>query len=309
MALIILLMLSEDEAFAKSIHEIVVPFQELNWYKERTLTNCTLGSLIFLVLTRTIHYNMSKLRDQYLHTNCIATLGNLANRLQNLHPYVCQRFMVLFQMLVKRCLSVGVDENFVVRGILKEILSVMSVTLGSNLNGNVQFVFSILHKKDSFLDLVEALKVQETVAKQADTKTPETGTSTMVTSANSVFEEDDVSEDDDEEELVSASSLLNNKGLKQCLALIEFYDKKIEDITKNDSMVMSAENVCGLIQRTLRVFPRSHFGNMSSNELKFSYMEEENPEEFFIPYVWHMTYSSCQIYWKPDAIRLFTLAM
>ena len=75
-------------------------------------------------------------------------------------------------------------------------------------------------------------------------------------------------------------------------------------------MVLSAENVCGLIQRTLRVFPRSHFtSKFSENELKFSYMEEENPEEFFIPYVWHMTYSICQIYWKPDAIRLFTLAM
>ena len=188
MALIILLMLSEDEAFSKSIHEISIAYQDLYWYKERTMTNCTLGSLMFLILTRTIHYNMNKLRDQYLHTNCIATLGNLANKLQNLHPYVCQRFMILFQNLVKRCLNCGEEEEgeslFVVRGILKEILSVVSVALTSNLNGNVQLVFAILHKKESFYDLRKVLLEQ--VAKEEKN---------MVTSINSensncVFEEE-----------------------------------------------------------------------------------------------------------------------
>ena len=40
-------------------------------------------------------------------------------------------------------------------------------------------------------------------------------------------------------------------------------------------------------------------------ELKFKYVEEEQPEEFFIPYVWSLVYKSSTLYWNPDHIQLF----
>lgn len=43
-------------------------------------------------------------------------------------------------------------------------------------------------------------------------------------------------------------------------------------------------------------------------ELKFKYVEEEQPEEFFIPYVWSLVYNSAvALYWNPHDIQLFTM--
>ncbi|PIO33090.1 hypothetical protein AB205_0153590 [Aquarana catesbeiana] len=43
-------------------------------------------------------------------------------------------------------------------------------------------------------------------------------------------------------------------------------------------------------------------------ELKFKYVEEEQPEEFFIPYVWSLVYNSgVGLYWNPQDIQLFTM--
>ena len=36
-------------------------------------------------------------------------------------------------------------------------------------------------------------------------------------------------------------------------------------------------------------------------ELKFRYVEEDQPEEFFIPYVWSMVHSTSTLHWKNDA--------
>ena len=38
-------------------------------------------------------------------------------------------------------------------------------------------------------------------------------------------------------------------------------------------------------------------------DLKFKYVEEEQPEDFFVPYVW--TLVSRRIYWNPKSIKLF----
>lgn len=57
---------------------------------------------------------------------------------------------------------------------------------------------------------------------------------------------------------------------------------------------------CAVINRlvSLQKFP----------ELKFKYVEEEQPEEFFIPYVWSLVYSSAAgLYWSPQDIQLFTM--
>ena len=121
MALIILMMLTEDESFTELVHKIKLKDGDISWFEDKKLKNCSLGSLILLVLVRTIQYNMSKLRDQYLHTNCIAALGNLATKLQLLHAYAAQKFMKLFQLFVKknRQKDMQDDEISVVRNVIK----------------------------------------------------------------------------------------------------------------------------------------------------------------------------------------------
>ena len=46
----------------------------------------------------------------------------------------------------------------------------------------------------------------------------------------------------------------------------------------------------------LQVFP----------ELKFRYVEEDQPEEFFIPYVWTMVFKASMLYWDNKKIQFST---
>ncbi|KAG5682839.1 hypothetical protein PVAND_012161 [Polypedilum vanderplanki] len=100
MSLIVLLILSEDDGFNKSVHEIML--KNIQWYTERTISEISLGGLLILVIIRTIQYNMLKVRDKYLHTNCLACLANMSSQFRNLHPYVSQRLVSLFETLAKK---------------------------------------------------------------------------------------------------------------------------------------------------------------------------------------------------------------
>ncbi|KAM9168334.1 dymeclin-like [Mergus octosetaceus] len=94
MALIILLILTEDDGFNRSIHEVIL--KNITWYAERVLTEISLGSLLILVVIRTIQYNMTRTRDKYLHTNCLAALANMSAQFRSLHQYAAQRIIRTF---------------------------------------------------------------------------------------------------------------------------------------------------------------------------------------------------------------------
>ncbi len=119
MSLIVLLILTEDELFNGHVHENMI--NDVSWYCERILGEISLGGLIVLVIIRTIQHNMLKMRvskslgfdiitnsvtfffqDKYLHTNCLAALANMSSQFKNLHTYVCQRIVSLFEALAKK---------------------------------------------------------------------------------------------------------------------------------------------------------------------------------------------------------------
>ncbi len=60
------------------------------------------GSLLVVLLLRTAHYNLAKLRDVYLHTNTLAALANMAPHAQDLSSHAAQRLVSLFDMLARR---------------------------------------------------------------------------------------------------------------------------------------------------------------------------------------------------------------
>lgn len=45
---------------------------------------------------------MLKMRDKYLHTNCLAALANMSGHFRSLHPYVAQRLVSLFETLARK---------------------------------------------------------------------------------------------------------------------------------------------------------------------------------------------------------------
>lgn len=100
MSLIVLLILSEDDGFNKSVHQIML--KNIQWYTERSISEISLGGLLVLVIIRTVQYNMLKVRDKYLHTNCLACLANMSSQFRYLHQYVSQRLVSLFETLAKK---------------------------------------------------------------------------------------------------------------------------------------------------------------------------------------------------------------
>lgn len=95
MALIILLILSEDTLFNDAIHS--VQLKSVLWYKEKQLTPISLGGLMVLVIIRAIRVNISRTKDKFLHTNLLATLGMFTVSVLLLIDLIA---LLLFQQLI-----------------------------------------------------------------------------------------------------------------------------------------------------------------------------------------------------------------
>ncbi|CAG8705903.1 14661_t:CDS:10, partial [Acaulospora morrowiae] len=157
--LTILLLFSQDEVFNENIQKITISYQP--WFTERLLKSISLGGLTYLVLIRTVQYNLSSHRDAYFHVICLATLANLGNSIQDIHPYVAQRLINLFdivakryQKLQKRVYQEGEDEMTddvsVYGDLVCLVLEIINSVLSRRLNSNLELIYSLLHKKDLF---------------------------------------------------------------------------------------------------------------------------------------------------------------
>jgi hypothetical protein len=66
----------QDSSFSENVNGRVL-LASVPWVKERVLHDMSLGSLILVLLFRLMQLNLAKLRDPYLHQNCLATLSNM----------------------------------------------------------------------------------------------------------------------------------------------------------------------------------------------------------------------------------------
>nr|XP_034956523.1 dymeclin isoform X3 [Zootoca vivipara] len=169
MALIILLILTEDDGFNRSIHEVIL--KNITWYSERVLTEISLGSLLILVVIRTIQYNMTRTRDKYLHTNCLAALANMSAQFRSLHQYAAQRIISLFSLLSKKHnkvleqatqslrSSLASDDSplpdyaqdlNVIEEVIRMMLEIINSCLTNSLHHNPNLVYALLYKRDLF---------------------------------------------------------------------------------------------------------------------------------------------------------------
>ncbi|XP_010581310.1 PREDICTED: dymeclin isoform X2 [Haliaeetus leucocephalus] len=169
MALIILLILTEDDGFNRSIHEVIL--KNITWYAERVLTEISLGSLLILVVIRTIQYNMTRTRDKYLHTNCLAALANMSAQFRSLHQYAAQRIISLFSLLSKKHNKVLEQATQSLRGslgsndsplpdyaqdlnvieeVIRMMLEIINSCLTNSLHHNPNLVYALLYKRDLF---------------------------------------------------------------------------------------------------------------------------------------------------------------
>ncbi|KFR16040.1 Dymeclin [Opisthocomus hoazin] len=271
MALIILLILTEDDGFNRSIHEVIL--KNITWYAERVLTEISLGSLLILVVIRTIQYNMTRTRDKYLHTNCLAALANMSAQFRSLHQYAAQRIISLFALLSKKHNkvleqstqssrgSLGSNESplpdyeqdlNVIEEVIRMMLEIINSCLTNSLHHNPNLVYALLYKRDLF----EQFRTHP-----------------------------------------SFQDIMQNIDL-----VISFFSSRLEQAGAE----LSVERVLEIIKQGAVALPKDRLRKFP--ELKFKYVEEEQPEEFFIPYVWSLVYNSAvALYWNPHDIQLFTM--
>uniref|UniRef100_A0A8D2QTA1 Dymeclin n=1 Tax=Zosterops lateralis melanops TaxID=1220523 RepID=A0A8D2QTA1_ZOSLA len=271
MALIILLILTEDDGFNRSIHEVIL--KNITWYAERVLTEISLGSLLILVVIRTIQYNMTRTRDKYLHTNCLAALANMSAQFRSLHQYAAQRIISLFSLLSKKHNkvleqatqslrgSLGSNDSplpdyaqdlSVIEEVIRMMLEIINSCLTNSLHHNPNLVYALLYKRDLF----EQFRTHP-----------------------------------------SFQDIMQNIDL-----VISFFSSRLEQAGAE----LSVERVLEIIKQGAVALPKDRLRKFP--ELKFKYVEEEQPEEFFIPYVWSLVYNSAvALYWNPRDIQLFTM--
>ncbi|GMP99556.1 hypothetical protein CsSME_00046989 [Camellia sinensis var. sinensis] len=185
MVLIILLILSQDSSFNASIHKLMLP--SVSWYQERLLHQTSLGSMMIIILIRTVNYNLSKLPlqekaflatktsffDIYLHTNCLAILANMAPHVHRLSAYASQRLVSLFDTLSRKYTKLAELKHDKMRigngeprgdSLLKEmstelhiytdflriVLEILNAILTYALPRNPEVVYAIMHRQEVF---------------------------------------------------------------------------------------------------------------------------------------------------------------
>ncbi|XP_075085652.1 uncharacterized protein LOC107769949 [Nicotiana tabacum] len=275
MVLIILLILSQDSSFNASIHKLVLPF--VPWYQERVLHQTSLGSLMVIILTRTVKYNLSKLRDVYLHTNCLATLANMAPHVHRLSGYASQQLVSLFDMLARKynkLAEIKNDKMHVPNGESKE---------GDSLQEDMA---AELHIYTDFLRIV--LEILNAILTYALPRNPEVVYAIM--HRQEVFQP-------------FKSHPRFNELLDNIFMVLDFFNSRM-DAQKMDGE-WSVEKVLQVIVVNCRSWRGD--GIKMFTQLRFTYEQESHPEEFFIPYVWQLILSRSGLSCSPSSINLFSV--
>uniref|UniRef100_A0A0X3P105 Dymeclin n=1 Tax=Schistocephalus solidus TaxID=70667 RepID=A0A0X3P105_SCHSO len=280
MALIIILILTENERFVKDIHEM--PVKKPPPMMDRQLTGVSLGSLLVLVLTRTIQHHLSQLKDKYLHINSLAALANLSPKIVNLHPYVSQALVGLLQRLVKR---------------------------------HKRLVTELRNQSEE--QNKEQQEPSPTNATVVDASSPVPSVKVnLAPSANALLQDLSLLEEVIRMALeifnaILTHSLTSNTHLIYALLYQREYltplqsHPAFQDVMQNIDIVLTyfasriekelgahpteTSSVMAVITKSVGNFSRSRTLK-EFQELKFKYVEEESPDEFFIPYLWSLVY-------------------
>ncbi|KAK4434054.1 Dymeclin [Sesamum alatum] len=272
MVLIILLILSQDSSFNASVHKLMLP--NVPWYQERLLHQTSLGSLMIIILIRTVKYNLSKLRDVYLHTNCLATLANMAPHVHRLSAYASQQLVSLFDILSRKYnkfAEVRNDEMNMTDGdlegdslpedpsselhiytdFLRLVLEILNSVLTFTLPRNPEVVYAIMHRQEVFLPFKNHPRF--------------------------------------------------NELLENIYTVLDFFNSRMDAQKMDDEW--SVEKVLQVIINNCRSWRGE--GMKMFTQLRFTYEQESHPEEFFTPYVWQLILSGSGFSFNPSSINLF----
>lgn len=123
--LILLLLFSQDASFGPDAFRRVV-VSSVPWYKERHLKDINLGSVLVLTLLRALTFNLNRLHDSFLLSNCCAVLMNLSPNVVELHEYAAMRLATVTMTCWKRYASLRREAESVGAGDIKSRMTTAS---------------------------------------------------------------------------------------------------------------------------------------------------------------------------------------
>lgn len=390
MVLIIFIMLSEERLFNEAIQKITL--RNISWYKDKVFSEISLASFTTLILIRSFQYNTFRMKDKFLHSNLFATLANLSNYFESLHPYVCQRLVEFLERLSKRYLIMTRhgDDKSQFNGLSGVAFESWSVPLTRALSTqpsqepDVQDASSIeLDSSHMSSDLIRApgnlgqangstvninmseqqqplpsqpqipWQQEQQVSPGQQSRAPvidtssasndETQSSSQQLSPNGSTTTSDqirISMDENSQDMSMICEVIkmlleviNNilvVRLKENPDLIytllykrEVFSSLLSSHSSFYNLVINVERVLTYAYNQIDAFGRPlTVGEIktlidicinwkfeqhkdSNARLLFHYVEDEQPEDFFIPYIWTRVYYSSQIFWDSKRIVLF----
>ncbi|GAX25400.1 hypothetical protein FisN_5Lh500 [Fistulifera solaris] len=270
--IILLLIFSQDTSFgADAFRRISI--QSIPWYKERNLKTISLGSMIVLSMLRSLTFNLNRLHDPFLLSNCCAVLLNLAPSVVELHDYAAMRLSAVAVACIKRYAELVVenpndDEEDLsspraMHGeVARTLLQVIRHCVGSkNIDRNLHLIYALVYHQTDF-------KKVFTSNGCPFRKSEYSSIQKVIDAAKRIIDEGD-------------DARTAAKALKVLLDHTETLKQVATDSKRR-----------------------------SSTEDLFTYEEESDPEVFFVPYVWEIIVSvvtSSSIEWDTDKIKVFAL--
>jgi Dyggve-Melchior-Clausen syndrome protein len=107
---ILLLLFSQDPSFGSdAFRRTMVP--SVPWYKERYLKDISLGSVVILALLRSLTFNLNRLHDLFLLSNCCAVLMNLSHSVVDLHEYAAMRLASVTVSCLRKYVALSAEEH------------------------------------------------------------------------------------------------------------------------------------------------------------------------------------------------------
>ena len=268
--LILLLLFSQDASFGPDAFRRVM-VTSVPWYRERNLKEITLGSLLLLTLLRSITFNLNRLQDAFLLSNCCAVLMNLSPHVVQLHDYAAMRLAaVTISSLKNYSLHVarnggGEDSEDLTTPlgmygeVSRTLLGLLRHALNpNNLDKNLHLVYSLVYHQTEFKELVEKPTLS---------------------------------------------------SLKADLVRVENVVKLAGKIIQDDGDARTAPKALKVLESNMDKLKEASEKNQEA-DFTFSYEEEADPEIFFVPYIWEVVVcvvTASTIDWDTNRIEVFPL--
>lgn len=269
--LIIVLLFSQDASFGPDAFRRVI-VTSVPWYRERNLKDINLGSLLMLTILRSISFNLNRLQDAFLLSNCCAVLMNLSPNVVELHDYAAMRLANVtisslknYSLRVARSGGEGEhDEDLTTPlgmygEVARTLLGLLRHCLSpKNIDKNLQLIYSLVYQQAELKSLIDK---------------PTIGSlKTELGRVNKIVQ--------------LAGKLVHDNGdartAPKALMVLKLNMDKLKEASE-------------AIQEA---------------DFTFTYEEEADPEVFFVPYIWEVVVcvvTASTIEWDTSRIQVFPL--